>query len=37
VTEVKLLESRELSITVLPFSAPQIRFEVSQRSTTFGE
>ena len=36
VTEVKLLESRELSITALPFAGPQIRSEVSERSTTFG-
>jgi hypothetical protein len=36
VTEVKLLESRQLAITVLPFSGPQICSEVSERSTTFG-
>jgi hypothetical protein len=36
VTEVKLPESRELSITVLPLSGPQIRAEVSERGTTFG-
>jgi hypothetical protein len=36
VTEVKLLESRELSITMLPFSGPQIRSEASECSTTFG-